>query len=38
MILFNFSQLAKDIEPFLFRPSDAKKVLLFAEYIENYEF
>ncbi len=34
----NFNQLAKDIEPFLFRPSDAKKVLLFAEYIENYEF
>jgi len=36
--VLNFKQLAKDVEPFLFRPSDAKKILLFAEYIENYEF
>jgi len=34
----NFNQLAKDVEPFLFRPSDAKRILLFAEYIENYKF
>jgi predicted nucleotidyltransferase component of viral defense system len=34
----NFVQLAKDVEPFLFSPSDSKKVLLFPEYIKAYEF
>lgn len=34
----NFTQLAKDVEPFLFSPSDSKKVLLFPEYIKGYEF
>jgi predicted nucleotidyltransferase component of viral defense system len=31
-------QMAKDVEPFLFNPTDSKKVLFCAEYIENYEF
>jgi len=30
--------LAKDIEPFLFNPSDSKKIALFREYIEQAEF
>jgi predicted nucleotidyltransferase component of viral defense system len=34
----NFKQLARDVEPFLFNPSDSKKVLLFPEYIRAYEF
>jgi len=35
---FNFKQLARDVEPFLFTPSDSKKVLFFGDYIRNYEF
>ena len=35
---FDFNQLSKDIEQFLFVPSDSKKVLFFYEYIQNYEF
>lgn len=31
----NFKNLAKDIEPFLFNPDDAKKVLFFQDYIKN---
>jgi len=31
----NFKQLAKDVGQFLFVPSDAKKILLFCDYIEN---
>jgi len=34
----NLVQLAKEVEPFLFNPSDSKKVLLFDEYIKGYEF
>ncbi|MFQ6070511.1 MAG: nucleotidyl transferase AbiEii/AbiGii toxin family protein [Candidatus Aminicenantales bacterium] len=34
----DFAQLARDVEPFLFSPSDSKKVLLFPEYIKGYEF
>ena len=34
----NLVQLAKEVDPFLFNPSDSKKVLLFAEYIKGYEF
>ena len=30
--------LAKDVEPFLFAPSDAKKIMLFREYIEQVKF
>lgn len=30
--------LAKDVEPFLFTPSDSKKIILFREYIEQAEF
>ena len=35
---FNFKQLAKDVEQFLFVPSDAKKVLFFYDYLQKYEF
>lgn len=35
---FNFKQLARDVEPFLFTPSDSKKVLFFYDYIKCYEF
>lgn len=35
---FDFKQLANDVEQFLFVPSDSKKVLLFCDYIRNYEF
>lgn len=35
---FDFNQLAQDTEPFLFTPSDAKKVLFFHDYVKNYEF
>lgn len=35
---FDFQQLAKDVEQFLFVPSDSKKVLFFCDYIRNYEF
>jgi len=31
----DFKDLAKDLAPFLFIPADAKKVLLFNEYIKN---
>ena len=31
----DFKKLAKDVEPFLFTPSDSKKVLHFYEYIRN---
>ncbi len=34
----NFKDLAKDVEPFLFNPSDSKKVLFFYDYIYNYDF
>ncbi len=34
----NFKQLARDVEQFLFRPSDAKKILLFKDYVVNYDF
>lgn len=34
----NFTQLAKDIEPFLFSPGDSKKVRLFADYIKIHVF
>jgi len=30
-------ELAKDVEPFLFQPSDSKKIILFSEYIKNIE-
>jgi predicted nucleotidyltransferase component of viral defense system len=30
-------ELAKDVEPFLFQPSDSKKIILFSEYIKNVE-
>ena len=35
---FNFKDLAKDVEQFLFYPSDSKRVLYFYDYIRNYEF
>ena len=31
----NFEQLAKDVEPFLFDPNEAKKVRMFSEYIKG---
>jgi len=31
-------RLAKDVEPFLFTPSDSKKIILFKEYIEQIKF
>lgn len=31
----DFKQLAKDVEPFLFSPSDSKKVLLFHDYMKS---
>lgn len=34
----NLKQLAKDVEQFLFVPSDSKKVLFFYDYIKNCEF
>ncbi|MFH1771816.1 MAG: nucleotidyl transferase AbiEii/AbiGii toxin family protein [Candidatus Omnitrophota bacterium] len=34
----DFKALARDAEPFLFAGGDCKKVLLFSEYIKNYEF
>lgn len=33
----NFKELAKDVEPFLFRYEDSKRVALFAKYIESAE-
>ncbi len=35
---FNFKRLTKDVEQSLFFPGDAKKILLFEEYIKNYKF
>jgi predicted nucleotidyltransferase component of viral defense system len=35
---FNFKQLAKEVEQFLFVPSDSKKVLFFYAFIEKYQF
>jgi len=35
---FDFGQLAKEVEQFLFVPSDSKKVLFFCEYLQKYEF
>jgi len=32
---FNFKELAKDVEPFLFVPSDSKKVEMFPEFIKQ---
>jgi hypothetical protein len=31
----DFKKLAKDVEPFLFTPSDSKKVLLFHDYMKS---
>ncbi|NLA75469.1 MAG: nucleotidyl transferase AbiEii/AbiGii toxin family protein [Deltaproteobacteria bacterium] len=31
----NLKELAKDVEPFLFKPSDSKKIILFPEYIKQ---
>ena len=33
--LLNFDQLARDVKQFLFDPCDARKILLFREYIES---
>ena len=33
----NLKELAKDVEPFLFQPSDSKKIILFTEYIKQVE-
>jgi predicted nucleotidyltransferase component of viral defense system len=33
--VLDFKQLAKDVEPFLFSPSESKKVLLFQDYIRS---
>lgn len=35
---FDFKRLAKEVEQFLFVPSDSKKVLFFRDYIKNYKF
>lgn len=35
---FDFDQLAKEVEQFLFVPSDSKKVLFFCQYLQKYEF
>lgn len=34
----NLKDLAKDVEPFLFQPSDSKKIVLFADYIKQVNF
>jgi Uncharacterized conserved protein len=31
----NLKELAKDVEPFLFQPSDSKKIVLFSDYIKQ---
>lgn len=31
----NLKELAKDVEPFLFQPSDSKKIILFSDYIKQ---
>ncbi len=33
----NLKELAKDVEPFLFKPSDSNKIILFSEYIKQVE-
>lgn len=33
----DFDKIAKDVEPFLFNPSDSKKIKLFTEYIRQVE-
>jgi hypothetical protein len=30
--------MAKDVEPFLFDPSEVKKVILFEDVVQQYEF
>lgn len=35
---FNFGELPRDVEQFLFNPSDSKKGLFFYAYIKDYEF
>lgn len=35
---FDFEQLAKEVEQFLFVPGDSKKVRFFCEYLQRYEF
>lgn len=35
---FNFSELAKDVEPFLINSGDVKKVKMFVSYIKSLEF
>jgi len=34
----NFKQLANEVEPFLFNPSDSRKVLSFPDYVKELEF
>ena len=34
----DFNSLAEDVAPFLYRPEDSRKVLLFPEFVENHEF
>jgi len=34
----NLKELARDVEPFLFQPSDSRKINLFSEYIKQIEF
>lgn len=34
----NLKDLAKDVEPFLFQPSDSKKINLFSDYIKQVDF
>ncbi|MFQ3579354.1 MAG: nucleotidyl transferase AbiEii/AbiGii toxin family protein [Bacteroidales bacterium] len=36
--LLNFKQLAKDVEAFLFNPSDSKKVLFFMDFVKKKDF
>ena len=33
----NLKELAKDVEPFLFQPSDSKKIMLFLDYIKQVD-
>ncbi len=33
----DFTELAKDVEPFLFNPAEAKKIRLFLDYIAQIE-
>ena len=34
----DFERLSRDVQPFLFNPSNSKKVLNFYDYIEQYQF